>query len=242
MRPPTFPTPEVVEVKRVDHLPLVGAMLRELAVKETLDALIPPHKRHAVTVGECVEALVLMMLTGEHALSRVAETLAGDDMAVIFQGPMDATHVQDHRVGRALDALWGGGLDRIYGAVMSQAIQRDALDLARLHTDATSLQLYGAYERDDDAEGPLVTFGDSRDHRPDLKPLLFGLTVTAEGLSVWGHVTDGHQRDSTAPRFHLTQRRQHLPDLGEPLLVADSKCFAGDTIALAAAHQLRFVT
>jgi hypothetical protein len=51
----------------LDHLPLVGAMLRELAVHETLAALIPPHERNAVTVGECVEALVLMILTGEHA-------------------------------------------------------------------------------------------------------------------------------------------------------------------------------
>jgi transposase len=242
MQPPTFPTPEVIDVKRLDHLPLVGAMLLELAVKETLDALIPPHKRNAVTVGECVEALVLMILTGEHALSRVAETLAGYDMAVIFQCPMDAAHFHDNRLGRALDALWGVGLDRIYGAVISQAIHRSALDLARLHTDATSLKLYGAYERDDDAEGPLVTFGYSRDHRPDLKQLLFGLTVTAEGIPVWGHVTDGNQSDSTEHRFHITQLRQHLPDLGEPLLVADSKFFAGETIALAAAHQFRFVT
>jgi Domain of unknown function (DUF4277) len=85
MPPPTPPTPEVVDVKRLDHLPLVGAMLRELDVKERLDALIPPHARNEVTVGECVEALVLVILTGEHALSRVAETLAGCDMAVIFQ-------------------------------------------------------------------------------------------------------------------------------------------------------------
>jgi transposase len=84
--------------------------------------------------------------------------------------------------------------------------------------------------------------GYSRAHRPDLKPLLFGLTVTAEGVPVGGHVTDGHQRDRSEPRFHLTQLRQHLPDLGEPLLVADSTFFAGETIALAAAHQFRFVT
>jgi hypothetical protein len=85
-----------------------------------------------------------MILTGEHALSRVAETLAGYDMAVIFQGPRDAAHFHDNRLGRALDAWWGVGLDRIYGAVMSQAIQRYAVDLARLHTDAPRLKLYGA--------------------------------------------------------------------------------------------------
>ena len=64
---PVPSTPEMVDVKRLDHLPWVGAMLRELAVKDTLDARIPPHERHAVTVGECIEALVLTMLTGEHA-------------------------------------------------------------------------------------------------------------------------------------------------------------------------------
>ena len=56
MRTPATPTPESADVKRLDHLPLVGAMLRELAVHETLDALMPPHERNAVTVGECVEA------------------------------------------------------------------------------------------------------------------------------------------------------------------------------------------
>jgi hypothetical protein len=99
-------------------------MLRELTVKDTLDALIPPHERHEVTVGECVEALVFTILTGEHALSRVAETLSGYDVEVIFQRPMDAAHFHDNRLGRALDALWTTGLDRVYGAVISRAIQQ----------------------------------------------------------------------------------------------------------------------
>jgi Domain of unknown function (DUF4277) len=144
MKPLTAPTPAVMDVTRVEHLPLVGAMLRELAITDTLDALIPPHERHAVTVGECVEALVLTILTGEQALSRVAETLAGYDLEVIFQRPMAAAHVHDHRLGRALDALWTKGLDCIYGAVISQAIRRYALELTRLHTDTTSLKVYGA--------------------------------------------------------------------------------------------------
>jgi hypothetical protein len=59
---------------------------------------------------------------------------------------------------------------------------------------------------------------------------------------VWGHITAGNQSDSTEHRFHITQLRQHLPDLSAPLLVADSKCFAGETRALAAAHQCRLVT
>jgi transposase len=217
-------------------------MLRELMVKDTRDALILPHERNELTVGECVEALVLTILTGEPALSRVADTLAGDELAVSFQRPLEAAHCHDHRVGRALDARWTAGLDRLYGAVISQAIQRYALELTRLHTDATSLKVDGAYERDAEAEGPLVTSGDSRDHRPDRKQLLFGLTVTADGVPVWGHVTDGNCSDRTEHRCQITQLRQHLPDLGEPLLVADGLCFAGETVALAAEYRVRFVT
>jgi hypothetical protein len=53
------------------------------------------------------------MLTGAHALSRVAETLAGDDWEVLFQRPRDAAPFQDHRLGRAVDARWTTGLERI---------------------------------------------------------------------------------------------------------------------------------
>jgi len=211
-------------------------------VQDTLDALILPHQRHAATVGECIEALVLTMLTGERALARVAEALAGYDVEVIFQRPANALHFHDNRLGRALGALWEAGLDRSSGAVTSRATQRYALDRARPPTDATSLKLSGVSERDAETEGPLITYGYSRDHRPDLKRLLCGRTVTAEGIPGWGHVTDGHPSDSAEPRVHITPLRQHLPDLGEPLVVAGGKFFAGETITLAAAHRFRFVT
>jgi hypothetical protein len=115
-------TPAIVDVNRLGHLPLVGAMRRELAVKDILDAPLPASDRNVVTVGKCVEALGLTMLTGEHALPRVADTLAGYDLAVIVQRPMDTAHFHDNRLGRALEALWTAGLDRVYGAVISQAL------------------------------------------------------------------------------------------------------------------------
>jgi hypothetical protein len=82
--------------------------------------------------------------------------VADDDGEVICQRSMDAVPCHDHHLGRALDALWPAGLVRLYGAVRSQALLRSALDLARLHTAATSLKLDGAYARDKDEEGPLI--------------------------------------------------------------------------------------
>src|SRR5262249_347383 len=242
MTPLTAPTPGVVDVTRLAPLPRVGAMRRELAVKDTRDALIPPHERHAVTVGECLEALDLPLLTGEHARSRVAQTVAGADLAGIVPRPMEAAPGPDTRVGRARAALWTMGLEGVYGAVIRQAIRRYALELRRRHPDTTSLTVDGADARGAAAEGPGGPCGSRREHRPDLTPRLVGRTGTAEGVPVGGHVTAGHGSARPAPRCHRPQRRQPLPDVGEPLLGAASQVFAGEAVALAAEPRCRFGT
>lgn len=66
-----------------------------------------------VTVGEGIEALVLTILPGEQALSHVADPLAGEDLEVLFPRPIDPAHFHANRVGRALDALWSAGGDRL---------------------------------------------------------------------------------------------------------------------------------
>jgi hypothetical protein len=93
-------------------------------VKDRLAALMPPHQRHAGTVGACGEAVVLTLRTGEPAVSRGAERWAGDDVAVRCQRPVDAAQVPDHRWGRAWDPLGATGLDRRYGGVSSPALHR----------------------------------------------------------------------------------------------------------------------
>ncbi len=154
---------------------------------ETLDALVPPHARHAVTVGEGVEDVGAgrILTRGAEPCLVWLDTRAGYDGEVIFPRPMAAAHVHDNRWGRALDALWSATLARIYGAVLSQASQPYTLERARLHTETTSLKGDGAYERDAAAEGPLVALGDRREHRPDLKHLR---GVSADRLYGCGHI------------------------------------------------------
>src|SRR5262249_13418046 len=117
---------------------------------------------------------------------------------------------------------------------------RDALELRRRHPDTTSLTVDGADEREAAAEGPGGPCGSRREHRPDLTPRLVGRTGTAEGVPVGGHVTAGHGSARPAPRCHRPQRRQPLPDVGEPLLGAASQVFAGESVALAAEPRCRF--
>src|SRR5712671_3604187 len=58
----------VQQIRPVAHLPLVLGVLRRLEVATIIDRLIPPHPAHVLSCGRGVEALVLAILDGDHAL------------------------------------------------------------------------------------------------------------------------------------------------------------------------------
>jgi transposase len=232
---------KIIDVKRLDHLPLVSACMRHLEIAKTIDEIVPPHPLNHVTTGECVEALVLSILTGEHALYNVSDVLSQYDTSVIFQKEIDPNWFHDNRLGNGLDDLKTAGLDNLYSALISKAIIKHSLGLSHLHFDTTSLSLYGEYDTDE--EEPLITFGHSKQHRPDLKQVLFGMTVTQDGnIPITGRITAGNTSDSTENRFNITSLRNIVPDLSSSILAADSKFFSAATLDLAYQNNLSFVT
>src|SRR5918911_23132 len=66
----------VQQIHPVAHLPLVLGVLRRLEVATLIDGLIPPHPAHGLSCGRGVEALVLAILDGHHALYKVFSAVA----------------------------------------------------------------------------------------------------------------------------------------------------------------------
>jgi hypothetical protein len=58
----------VQQIHPVAHLPWVLGVLRRLEVATLIDDLIPPHPAHGLSCGRGVEAWVLAILDGHHAL------------------------------------------------------------------------------------------------------------------------------------------------------------------------------
>jgi hypothetical protein len=65
----------VQQIRPVAPLPLVLGVLRRLEVATIIDRLIPPHPAHVLSCGRGVEALVLAILDGDHALYKVGKRL-----------------------------------------------------------------------------------------------------------------------------------------------------------------------
>jgi alpha-glucosidase len=109
------------------------------------------------------------------------------------------------------------------------------MDTSQMHNDSTSVSVHGAYESADGAPRrgkatPAVTFGHSKDHRPDLKQLVWILTVSADGSVPMAYrLADGNTCDDPThiPTWDALVRVLGRRDF---LYVADSKLCSGDAM------------
>ena len=92
----------VQQIYPVAHLPLVLGVLRRLAVATVIDRLLPPHPAHVLSAGRGVEALVLAILDGDHALYKVGQRLEERGMVSLLQPGLTRASLHDYRLGPAL--------------------------------------------------------------------------------------------------------------------------------------------
>ena len=111
----------------------------------------------------------------------------------------------DDRVGRALDRLFDADVAALVLDVAAHAVSAFDVTLDELHNDSTTVTFHGDYEnaeREGTMRGRLrlaVTWGHNKDHRPDLKQLLYILTVSGDGaVPVHFRVESGNATE-TAP-------------------------------------------
>jgi hypothetical protein len=102
----------VQQIHPIAHLPLVLGVLRRLAVATVIDRLIPPHPAHVLSTGRGVEALVLAILDGAHALYKVGKRLAERGMVALLQPGLTRASRNEHRLGHLREALFAANLNQ----------------------------------------------------------------------------------------------------------------------------------
>src|SRR5918996_6077283 len=136
----------VQQIHPVAHLPLVLGVLRRRGVATVIDRLILPHPAHVLSGGRGVEALVLAILDGDHALYKVGRRLEERGMIPLLQPGLTRASLNDYRLGHILDALFAAHLNEVFSAVALKALEVYAIPAPWLPQDTTTIMLYGAYE------------------------------------------------------------------------------------------------
>ena len=166
----------VQQIYPVAHLPLVLGVLRRLDVATVIDRLLPPHPAHVLSAGRGVEALVLAILDGDHALYKVGQRLEERGMVSLLQPGLTRASLHDYRLGHILDALFAANLNQVFSAIALKALEVYSIPTPWLHQDTTTIALYGAYKDEPQTpKAPRPAYGHSKDGRDDRKQGLLSL-------------------------------------------------------------------
>jgi transposase len=234
---------------RVAALPILDHFHRRLRLRDFLHEHLPREDRRCrVATATGLLVLVQNLLISREPLYGVGEWAARHAPGLLGLTPEQLPALNDDRVGRCLDRLFDADIPSLTLAVVAHAVQEFGVVLDELHNDSTTITFHGDYE-DADRErtwrGRLrlaVTWGHNKDHRPDLKQLLYILTVSGDGaVPVQFRVESGNATDDRSHRAtwellcQLTGRRDFL-------YVADCKLATAENMAHLHQHGGRFLS
>lgn len=234
--------------KVIGPLPLLNDFLRRLKIEPFLNKFVASgDRRQKLSPAAALSVLLRNIMLSRRPLYGLGEWAARFDASLLGLPDKSTGCFNDDRVGRCLDALFLADRASLMTEIVVHAVREFALDLSELHNDSTTVTFTGQYLNADGT--PVrgrpthrITRGVNKDHRGDLKQLLFILTTTAEGaVPIWAHVDHGNTTDDVT-HIRTWQTLRQLSGTAAFLYVADCKLCTEANLTHIALHGGRFVT
>jgi transposase len=237
-----------LESLEVGATPVVQHFLRRLQLAQLFRQYLPCNVRRPEELPTPITLCVLVtnLLLTRRPLYALPDWLARCVPEHLGLEPGQVCLLQDDRLGRALDRLYHADRASMLTALAVRAVREFRIELRQMHNDTTTVTFSGAYRNQPPADErdrpPRITFGYNKDHRPDLKQLVYSITVSADGaVPVHCKTYDGNQTDD---QVHV-ETWSFLRDLvghADFLYVADCKLCTRDNMSHIADRQGRFLT
>ena len=229
-------------------LPVINHFLQRLGVPALLDRYVPADDaRLRLAPGVVLGAVVANLVVHREPVYALGEWAAPYDPALLGLGRDEAGLLNDDRVGRCLRRLFDADRASLMTELVLQAVERFGIDVSQLHNDSTSITFSGFYRGATGAPRggkptAAITWGHNKDYRPDLKQLVWVLTVSADGaVPIAYRVEPGNTNDDTT---HIGTWNGLVSLLGRTdfLYVADCKLATREAMDHIATKGGRFVT
>jgi transposase len=229
-----------IEAYQVQHLPIVKAYADKIGLVAAIHAVVPTEM--GVDPGPIVLGMILDTRSGRSPLYRLEEFFTHQDTALLLGKAVAPEAFNDDTAGRVLERLYAVGTMKIFTACAVRADQVYGLDKRYMHFDTTSISVYGDYlppERQPGQPEPAVpftiTYGYSKDKRPDLKQFVLATRCVDRAVPLWGQPEDGNAADKTVNNTVLstiaTFLATHGVAPGAYIYVADAALVTEDNLA-----------
>ena len=144
--------PQTYHSQILDHLGLVAGMCDELGITEVIDqATKQDPAMRIVTAGQAVKAMVLNGLGFvNQQLYLVPHFFHNKPISRLIAPGIQARHLHDDTLGRALDTLYASGVTELYSLIAATAAKRLGLAPTFVHLDSTSFHVDGRYNSEEE--------------------------------------------------------------------------------------------
>jgi transposase len=243
-----------LELKRIDHLGIVAGIVDSIGIVEIINNLLGSEAEEKVSAGQVVKAMILnglsMMSQPLYMFPKFFELIACEHLIGAGAKP---EYFNDDKLGRVLDKLFMKELDTVFLAVSLNTVEIYQISLLSSHLDSTSFHVDGEYEynlpevifknqkesgslgkENEEKKSPQainLTYGYSRDHRPDLKQFITQLICSGDGdIPIYIKAVSGNEVDSKKFGEIAVEYQKRIQV--DSLIVADSALYTESNIKL----------
>jgi transposase len=226
---------------QVGGLPLIHAICERMRLKNILYKYMPAHGNESIPAVETLMLLVYNLIIGKYPLYELPEWVGSIDLRCTNAHNYEHISFNDDRFGRMLNKLYDVDRASLMTELVVFFVKEFNIDLVQLSNDSTTIKAFGRYPGRT-STGLALKKGHSKDHRPDLKQLLFTLTVSGDGAvpihykCYSGNVTDDKTHIETWESLKAIARRSDF------LYVADSKLCTDEQLSHIVKNGGRAVT
>lgn len=237
-----------LDVHQVNYFPIIRAYMQRLGLVELINHMV--EGQMAIKPGLIVAGMIQDTLSGRTPLYHLEQFFEDQDIELMLGESVPVSVFADHNVGRVLDRIAGIGASKIFGEIARRAAVIFDLDTRCGHWDSTSVSLWGEYDQSFPENTLKITYGYSKDHRPDLKQFMLSMLCVEHSIPILGETHDGNSSDKTLNNKLLSRISKDLAQngLGESAFtyVADSAMVTEANLAcfdpIPGAAPLYFVT
>ena len=207
---------ENLTLNQVDFRPIIRAYMQRLGLVELINQLVVTDMD--VEPGIIVGGMIQDTLSGRSPLYHLEDFFRTQDSELLLGKEVAAENFRDHNVGRVLDRIYEVGTSGIFSQLSYRAATLFELDTQTGHWDSTSVSVWGSYDvyaaADPEDQRIKITYGYSKDKRPDLKQFLISTLCVEYNIPLLGWCHDGNASDKTLNHNLLTSISKHLKKFG----------------------------
>ncbi len=232
--------PAKLVVHTIGPHPILRYFLERMTFSRIVNSCLGSANDTRLSHAETLSVLIQNIILSPAPLYRIAQWAEPIDPEALGITAQQKAALNDDRMARSLDALASSRARSLFFRLALHVIKAFKLDTSRIHQDTTTVTFQGRY--DGSVRAPRITHGVNKDHRPDLKQLVFGLNVTGDGAVPIAHeVYSGNRTDDTLHASNLETLRRYL-NHNDFIYVADSKLCTKKNLKDIEEHGGKFVT